>query len=94
MNHNCESYGFILSKIVKFLRKQKSKAYLALQALETDLTMLSQLQRCVFVKSFCMDVVKMDSKFIMRTCYSSINDPCNLVHKSPVGILQTRKGGK
>lgn len=49
-------------------KKQKSKAYLALQALETDLTMLSQLQ-------------------------SSINDPCNLVHKSPVGILQTRRGG-
>uniref|UniRef100_T1J8I3 Mediator of RNA polymerase II transcription subunit 1 n=1 Tax=Strigamia maritima TaxID=126957 RepID=T1J8I3_STRMM len=49
-------------------KKQKSKAYLALQALETDLSMLAQLQ-------------------------SSINEPSNLVHKSPVGILQLRKGG-
>ncbi|XP_054707284.1 mediator of RNA polymerase II transcription subunit 1-like [Uloborus diversus] len=49
-------------------KKQKSKAYLALQALEVDLSMLAQLQ-------------------------SSINDPSNFVHRSPVGILQQRRGG-
>ncbi|XP_065308531.1 mediator of RNA polymerase II transcription subunit 1 isoform X1 [Dermacentor albipictus] len=49
-------------------KKQKTKAYLALQALETDLGILSQLQ-------------------------SFMNEPSNLVHKSPVGILQPRKGG-
>ncbi|XP_077516506.1 mediator complex subunit 1 [Amblyomma americanum] len=49
-------------------KKQKTKAYLALQALETDLSILSQLQ-------------------------SFMNEPSNLVHKSPVGILQLRKGG-
>ncbi|XP_077556025.1 mediator complex subunit 1 isoform X1 [Haemaphysalis longicornis] len=49
-------------------KKQKTKAYLALQALETDLSILSQLQRFM-------------------------NEPSNLVHKSPVGILQPRKGG-
>ncbi|KAH6939635.1 hypothetical protein HPB50_020236 [Hyalomma asiaticum] len=49
-------------------KKQKTKAYLALQALETDLSILSQLQ-------------------------SFMNEPSNLVHKSPVGILQPRKGG-
>ncbi|XP_035216404.1 mediator of RNA polymerase II transcription subunit 1-like, partial [Stegodyphus dumicola] len=49
-------------------KRQKSKAYLALQALEVDLSMLAQLQ-------------------------SSIIEPSNLVHKSPVGILQQRRGG-
>lgn len=49
-------------------KKQKTKAYLALHALEIDLSTLAQLQ-------------------------STINDPTNLVHKSPVGILQLRQGG-
>ncbi|GIY77928.1 hypothetical protein CDAR_572831 [Caerostris darwini] len=47
---------------------QKSQAFLALQALETDLGMLAQLK-------------------------SSISEPRNLVHNSPVGILQKRRGG-
>ncbi|XP_022238572.1 mediator of RNA polymerase II transcription subunit 1-like isoform X1 [Limulus polyphemus] len=50
-------------------KKQKTKAYLALQALETDLSTLAQVQQ------------------------SYANDPSNLVHKSPVGILQPRQGG-
>ncbi|CAN8020807.1 unnamed protein product [Ixodes persulcatus] len=49
-------------------KKQKTKAYLALQALETDLSNVSQLQ-------------------------SFMNEPSNRVHKSPVGILQPRRGG-
>ncbi|RWS30138.1 mediator of RNA polymerase II transcription subunit 1-like protein [Leptotrombidium deliense] len=49
-------------------KKQKTKAFLALHALETDLTVLAELQ-------------------------SSFTDPNNLVHKTPVGILETRKGG-
>ncbi|RWS05021.1 mediator of RNA polymerase II transcription subunit 1-like protein [Dinothrombium tinctorium] len=49
-------------------KKQKTKAYLALHALETDLSTLAQLQ-------------------------SSFTDPNNLVHKTPVGILEPRKGG-
>ncbi|KAH7962373.1 hypothetical protein HPB52_015757 [Rhipicephalus sanguineus] len=55
-------------ELTQVLLKQKTKAYLALQALETDLSILSQLQ-------------------------SFMNEPSNLVHKSPVGILQPRKGG-
>lgn len=50
-------------------KKLKSKAYVALQALETDLTALASVQ--AFIK-----------------------EPHNLVHKSPVGILEKRKGGK
>ncbi|XP_055932927.1 mediator of RNA polymerase II transcription subunit 1-like [Argiope bruennichi] len=49
-------------------KMQKSQAFLALQALETDLGMLAQLK-------------------------SSITEPRNLVHNSPVGILQKRRGG-
>ncbi|GFQ91407.1 mediator of RNA polymerase II transcription subunit 1 [Trichonephila clavata] len=47
---------------------QKTQAFLALQALETDLGMLAQLK-------------------------SSMTEPRNLVHNSPVGILQKRRGG-
>ncbi|KAG1680040.1 Mediator of RNA polymerase II transcription subunit 1 [Nymphon striatum] len=50
-------------------KKLKNKAYLALKALETDLSSLSELQ-------------------------SSINEPNNLVHRSPVGILEKRVGGQ
>ncbi|GFY64159.1 mediator of RNA polymerase II transcription subunit 1 [Trichonephila inaurata madagascariensis] len=50
------------------LRIQKTQAFLALQALETDLGMLAQLK-------------------------SSMTEPRNLVHNSPVGILQKRRGG-
>ncbi|KAG8199086.1 hypothetical protein JTE90_016223 [Oedothorax gibbosus] len=49
-------------------KMQKSQAFLALQALETDLGMLAQLK-------------------------SSMTEPRNLVHNSPVGILQKRRGG-
>ena len=50
-------------------KKLKSKAFLALQALETDLTTLAGVQ-------------------------SFIKEPHNIVHKSPVGILEKRKGGE
>nr|XP_022912854.1 mediator of RNA polymerase II transcription subunit 1-like isoform X1 [Onthophagus taurus] len=49
-------------------KKIKSKAFTALQSLETDLSTLSQLQ--MFMK-----------------------EPFNLLHKSPVGILEKRRGG-
>ncbi|XP_018319034.1 mediator of RNA polymerase II transcription subunit 1 [Agrilus planipennis] len=49
-------------------KKIKSKAFTALQSLETDLSTLAQLQ--TFMK-----------------------EPFNLVHKSPVGILEKRRGG-
>ncbi|OQR71443.1 hypothetical protein BIW11_01498 [Tropilaelaps mercedesae] len=49
-------------------KSRKQKAYVALQALESDLSTISELQ-----------------KFL--------NDPRQLVCKSPVGILQTRRGG-
>ncbi|CAG2103314.1 unnamed protein product, partial [Medioppia subpectinata] len=50
-------------------KKNKTKAYLALHALEIDLSSLAELQN------------------------HQINDINNLVHKSPVGILEPRKGG-
>ena len=50
-------------------KKNKTKAYLALHALEVDLSSLAELQN------------------------HQINDINNLVHKSPVGILEPRKGG-
>ncbi|GLV34478.1 Mediator complex subunit 1 [Carabus blaptoides fortunei] len=49
-------------------KKIKCKTFSALQALETDLSTLAQLQ--TFIK-----------------------EPSNLLHKSPVGILEKRKGG-
>ncbi|KAG9510096.1 Mediator of RNA polymerase II transcription subunit 1 [Fragariocoptes setiger] len=59
-----------LSSIYHFMSdsRQKSKAYQALNALETDLSRLANFQ-------------------------SSINDCYNLLHKSPVGVLEPRKGG-
>ena len=42
---NCGLYIFFFHLV--FCRKQKSKAFLALQALETDLNSLAQLQRSV-----------------------------------------------
>ncbi|KAK7078708.1 Mediator of RNA polymerase II transcription subunit 1, partial [Halocaridina rubra] len=50
-------------------KKSKSKAYQALQALETDLTKLFELAQ------------------------ETLTDPYNLVLKSPVGLLQSRRGG-
>ncbi|XP_044734754.1 mediator of RNA polymerase II transcription subunit 1 [Chrysoperla carnea] len=50
-------------------KKVKSKAFSALQALETDLNTLGQLQ--TYMKE----------------------QPFNLLHKSPVGILEKRRGG-
>ncbi|KAL3273025.1 hypothetical protein HHI36_014481 [Cryptolaemus montrouzieri] len=49
-------------------KKVKSKAFTALQSLESDLSTLAQLQ-------------------------SFMKEPFNLVYKSPVGILEKRKGG-
>lgn len=49
-------------------KKIKCKAFSALQALETDLSTLAQLQ--TFIK-----------------------EPVNIIHKSPVGILEKRRGG-
>lgn len=49
-------------------KKVKCKAFTALQSLESDLSILAQLQ--TFMK-----------------------EPFNLLHKSPVGILEKRRGG-
>ncbi|XP_045477281.1 mediator of RNA polymerase II transcription subunit 1 isoform X2 [Harmonia axyridis] len=49
-------------------KKVKSKAFTALQSLESDLSTLAQLQ-------------------------SFMKEPFNLIYKSPVGILEKRKGG-
>ena len=48
--------------------KQKSKAYMSLHCLETDLSTLARLQ-------------------------SYISEPINIIHKTPVGVLEPRKGG-
>jgi mediator of RNA polymerase II transcription subunit 1 len=48
--------------------KQKSKAYMSLHFLETDLCTLAKMQSC-------------------------FTDPMNIIHKTPVGILEPRKGG-
>ena len=49
--------------------KTKSKGYLALHSLETDLTILAQLQA------------------------TTATDASNMIHKTPVGVLEGRKGG-
>lgn len=48
--------------------KQKSKAYMSLHCLESDLSTLARLQ-------------------------SNISEPINIIHKTPVGVLEPRKGG-
>lgn len=60
--------GFVSIYQLNAEKKVKCKAFTALEALETDLCTLAQLQ--TFIK-----------------------EPFNLLHKSPVGVLEKRRGG-